>query len=60
MGKSLQVTTVDDGRGSDGLETGVGLASMRRRAETLGGTFRITSKAYEGTTVAATVPLNAR
>ncbi|MCX5009305.1 sensor histidine kinase [Streptomyces sp. NBC_00638] len=54
---SLQVTVVDDGRGADGSTAGVGLDSMRRRSEALGGTFRITSQAYRGTTVAATLPL---
>ena len=60
VGESLRVAVVDDGRGSDAVESGVGLASMRRRAETLGGTFRITSVAYEGTTVTAALPLDAR
>lgn len=59
-GQSLKVTVVDDGRGADGAAAGVGLASMRRRAEALGGTFRITSAACEGTTVAATLPLEGR
>ncbi|MFE1292235.1 sensor histidine kinase [Streptomyces sp. NPDC058751] len=54
---SLHVTVVDDGRGAGGSPAGVGLDSMRRRAEALGGTFRITSRAHDGTTVAATLPL---
>jgi signal transduction histidine kinase len=58
---ALRITVADDGRGlpAGGPPAGrstMGLASMRRRAEALGGTFAITSTGG-GTTVEATIPL---
>jgi signal transduction histidine kinase len=54
---SLRVEVADDGHGfPSGQASGVGLASMRHRAETLGGTLEITTGA-DGTTVVATLPL---
>jgi len=53
---SLQISVADDGHGVGNAAAGVGLTSMRRRAETLGGTLRIAS-GPTGTTVAATLPL---
>jgi signal transduction histidine kinase len=54
---ALRVQVADDGRGipADALP-GVGLASMRRRAEELGGHLAVTSTPA-GTIVAATFPV---
>lgn len=50
----------DDGRGFDPARaSGVGLSSMRHRAETLGGTLEVTTGAT-GTSVVATLPLDIR
>ena len=46
----------DDGCGVGRAAAGVGLTSMRRRAETLGGRLGVASAA-DGTTVTATFPL---
>ncbi|GLZ56014.1 GAF domain-containing sensor histidine kinase [Actinomycetospora sp. NBRC 106378] len=63
-GVRLEVT--DDGVGTDapregpvatGDDGGFGLASLRERAELLGGTLTVTSRPGEGTTVAATAPI---
>jgi two-component system, NarL family, sensor kinase len=52
----LQIT--DDGTGiRPGHGEGVGLASMRQRAEELGGTWSVRSAAGAGTTVEASFPL---
>lgn len=56
----------DDGHGFDTAEptrvdrppTGVGLHSMRERVEELGGTLVVESVPGEGTTVAATLPVD--
>jgi signal transduction histidine kinase len=56
-GGSLQITIADDGDGGASSGTpGIGLASMRRRAEVLGGSLTIGS-GTDGTTVTATLPL---
>ncbi|MEA2438410.1 MAG: Histidine kinase, gyrase and HSP90-like ATPase, partial [Thermoleophilaceae bacterium] len=50
----------DDGVGFDALaahEFGMGLANLRSRVDSLGGTIEITSSPAEGTTVRATIPL---
>ena len=52
----LQVTVADDGKGVGQAVAGVGLTSMRRRAEALGGQLDIASAAA-GTTVTATLPI---
>jgi signal transduction histidine kinase len=53
----LTVTVTDDGHGISGsTHRGVGLASMRQRAEALRGTLRVDSSDH-GTTVVATLPL---
>jgi signal transduction histidine kinase len=53
----LTVTVSDDGHGISGsTHRGVGLASMRQRAEALRGTLRVDSSDH-GTTVVATLPL---
>ncbi|UCH34558.1 MAG: HAMP domain-containing protein [Armatimonadota bacterium] len=61
---TVRLTVTDDGVGfdtaavtrSDGTLKGIGLLSMERRAEELGGTFRIESAPGRGTTVYVTVP----
>jgi len=54
---ALTVEVADDGAGLNGsARDGVGLASMRQRAEALGGTLALTST-DGGTTVTATLPL---
>jgi len=53
---SLQVTIADDGHGVGTATAGVGLTSMRRRAEALGGHLDMTS-GPTGTTITATLPL---
>jgi signal transduction histidine kinase len=55
---TLTVTVADDGHGINGggHDQGVGLASMRQRAEALQGTLRVDSN-DQGTTVIATLPL---
>ena len=53
----LEIT--DDGRGIEvGRRAGVGLASMRERAEELGGSFAIESAPNAGTTVRVRLPLS--
>jgi signal transduction histidine kinase len=53
----LGVEVADDGAGiGDGAAPGVGIASMRRRAEELGGSFDLESGA-SGTTVRARIPV---
>jgi signal transduction histidine kinase len=54
---ALTVTVTDDGHGiNGGGHDGVGLASMRQRAQALRGTLRVDSGDH-GTTVVATLPL---
>jgi signal transduction histidine kinase len=55
---ALAVTVADDGHGirHHAREGAVGLASIRQRAEALGGTLRVDSS-DQGITVAATLPL---
>jgi signal transduction histidine kinase len=54
---SLLVTVTDDGSGVDGSAVpGVGLTSMRERAEGLGGTFRFESRPLAGARVSVSVP----
>lgn len=56
-GRSLRIAVRDDGLGiADGTPAGVGPASMRRRAQALGGTFAIETGPH-GTTVTITLPL---
>jgi len=54
--KALEVTVSDDGCGVGTARAGVGLTSMRRRAETLGGRLGLSS-GPGGTTITATLPL---
>jgi signal transduction histidine kinase len=53
---ALRISVADDGHGVGDATAGVGLTSMRRRAETLGGRLDIDSRAC-GTTVTAILPL---
>ena len=56
-GRSLHIVVGDDGAGiAEGTATGMGLASMRRRAQALGGTFALDSTPH-GTTLTVTLPL---
>jgi signal transduction histidine kinase len=60
-GESLEVEVVDDGSGwSDEARVGVGLASMRERAEELGGTLAVSTARGGGSRVLASIPLRAR
>jgi len=60
-GESLEVDVVDDGAGwPAGARAGVGLASMRERAEELGGTLTLTTVSGGGSRVLALIPLRAR
>jgi signal transduction histidine kinase len=55
---ALELSVQDNGVGiSDSVRRGVGLASMRERADELGGSFRITPIAGGGTCVEARLPL---
>ena len=57
---TLRLEVTDDGHGFNPARApGVGLPSMRHRAETLGGTFEVTTD-DTGTSIVATLPLGAR
>ena len=58
-GPALVVEVCDDGRGADGGSPGVGLGSMRDRAEELGGSFSVTGGAGRGTRIRAELPVQA-
>jgi signal transduction histidine kinase len=59
-GQTLRLEVADDGRGLGNAHTGgVGVPSMRHRAESLSGTLDLTST-ERGTTVAAHLPLTKR
>lgn len=52
----LQIT--DDGRGlPEHLQYGIGIKSMKERAEELGGTFMISPQATGGTVIQAELPI---
>ena len=54
---ALHLVVVDDGVGLPaGYRAGVGLASMRERAEELGGNFRIRSEAGRGVRIEVSLP----
>lgn len=57
VGRNLHVTVTDDGMGVPVMAAGVGLASMRERAEELGGTCVVTFQEGVGTHVAAVLPV---
>jgi signal transduction histidine kinase len=55
---AVEVAVADDGTGlANGSPAGIGLTSMRERAEELGGTLRVETSDRGGTTVAARLPL---
>ena len=57
-GDALEVVVEDDGRGiEDSAIPGIGLESMRNRAEELGGRLRIGRRPGGGTVLAALIPL---
>jgi signal transduction histidine kinase len=57
--KTLEVTIIDDGLGLPSqLQAGVGLISMRERAEELGGACLVEAAATGGTCVRARLPLS--
>jgi signal transduction histidine kinase len=57
-GEELEVEVVDDGRGwPDSVRFGVGMASMRERAEELGGRLVVGAVPGGGTRVRASLPL---
>jgi signal transduction histidine kinase len=57
--EALQIEVSDDGAGfEEAQQAGVGLTSMRERAEELGGTFTIRKTAPGGTEVTACLPLS--
>lgn len=56
---SVEVTVEDDGRGIDATSsTGIGLESMRNRAEELGGRLHIGDRPGGGTLLTAVLPLH--
>ena len=57
---SLQLDIADDGVGiPQPYVSGLGITSMRRRVEALGGTFTIAAQqAKGGTCIQATIPIN--
>jgi len=61
LDKKLMVKIKDDGKGFDkgepGFESGVGLHSMRERAEMHGGELKLESHPGKGTAVTAIIPL---
>ena len=58
----LALKIADNGRGfdPDKIQPGVGLQSMRERAESLGGSLTITSSPEAGTIVTAIMPLESQ
>ncbi len=59
VGDTLTLTVTDNGVGfAEDRAAGVGLRSMRERAEELGGALRIKSMVGGGTTIRATLPLS--
>jgi signal transduction histidine kinase len=57
---NLTIDIIDNGIGiSDDYKAGVGLTSMRERAEELGGTFAVTRNKPQGTHLSVSIPLPA-
>jgi len=55
---SLKIEVSDDGKGIEEADrSGIGLTSMRERAEELGGTFTINKASPYGTQITACLPL---
>jgi signal transduction histidine kinase len=58
LGKDLEIEICDDGRGfPSGARAGVGLSSMRERAEEIGGSWVIEARERGGTRVTAKLPI---
>ena len=61
IGKNVHMTISDHGVGFDpgqsAREVGLGLVSMRERARLLGGTFKVESRAGQGTAIIADIPV---
>ncbi len=58
VGGALRLEVTDDGRGiPEDRRAGVGLSSMRERAEELGGSLTVEALPSGGTRVAASLPL---
>lgn len=55
--KRFFLTIVDNGSGSDNVEAGFGLTSMRERLASVQGILEVTSSAGQGTRVVCSVPL---
>ena len=56
---SLVITITDNGRGLPGqFQSGVGLTSMRERAEELGGVCTVGAAQNQGTRVSAVLPFS--
>jgi signal transduction histidine kinase len=61
VGDAVRVEIADDGRGLDDRQVpGVGLISMRERAEELGGTCTVLTRPEGGVTVRAVLPVHPR
>jgi signal transduction histidine kinase len=58
LGRDLEIEICDDGRGfPSGARAGVGLSSMRERAEEIGGSWVIEARERGGTRVTAKLPI---
>jgi signal transduction histidine kinase len=53
---ALRIVVADDGQGAESMIAGIGLTSMRRRTENLGGSLDLDS-GEAGTTITAVLPL---
>ena len=56
----LRIEVVDDGVGGAAERPGSGLEGLRDRAEAIGGTMKLSSRAGQGTLVAVVIPSSAR
>ena len=56
---SLRIEVLDDGRGGAAERPGSGLEGLRDRAEAIGGSMRLESRAGNGTLIAVTIPATA-
>ena len=54
---SVSLEVRDDGPGFDGPSSGIGIASMRERAQGAGGSLQVTTAPGDGVTVTARLPL---
>ena len=56
----LRIEVVDDGVGGAAEGQGSGLEGLRDRAEAIGGTMKLSSRAGQGTLVAVAIPSSVR